>query len=633
MKNAKKRILTITIIGLFATSGLIVGMRLMPSDESLVLVNQVGYLSDMEKVVLFQTSQQERASNARFDVVTEAGTVVLQDQPMNYEGELWGYHYASGNFSAVQTGGTYQVVVRSGGSTWNSPLFQIGNDSYKDVLRLAVIFYYYQRCGIKAEEIIPGYVGHEACHMDDGIWKNETGHFNWKNTSGGWHDAGDYGKYMEFPTNTQLSVYALAYAYETAKNYFDNLNESLYETPAPDVVDETVWGARFLQKMIVKDQYGDSRVLSGVYGVKNGEINRFSYWGAPSGETDNIPGTEDDRVATSGYNASGDIFWKFHENGPEFVNNTATLMVAAAMAKSAWIQKDFPYWDDDVVNSTNLLANATDLHDVHIEGVLYPNNTVIPGKQMFDLWTAVASALELARWANHTGDNTAWNKYIAQLNPLRFALLEAIPGTTSALWDHPHESYLVLRQVDTFLNGSMQPDLIANLTDYGTNTLLKAANATGNIFNYFKNWDNYFGFYGTNWVLSSASSIAMMVWNVTGLEFMKNYAADNVAHFIMGRNPFGICQFEGLGTVNPSIYHHRYVNIPNNIRGALPGCVPNGIAGTPTDDPEVYLDLPWFDLSEPNPESRDLGDFRSNEPYITDNAGFLLGFSNLVALW
>ncbi|MHA1338848.1 MAG: hypothetical protein ACTSRZ_08665 [Promethearchaeota archaeon] len=81
-----------------------------------------------------------------------------------------------------------------------------------------------------------------------------------------------------------------------------------------------------------------------------------------------------------------------------------------------------------------------------------------------------------------------------------------------------------------------------------------------------------------------------------------------------------------------------------NRRGEVPGAVPNGIARPPLkkeiisqfpDEISAYNyteDLPYIDFSISNPNQFDLGDFRTNEVCILNNANFLIAFSFLKAI-
>ena len=89
--------------------------------------------------------------------------------------------------------------------------------------------------------------------------------------------------------------------------------------------------------------------------------------------------------------------------------------------------------------------------------------------------------------------------------------------------------------------------------------------------------------------------------------------------WVLGKNPAGLCMFEGKGTLNPPRYHHRYNSIPGHERGAVPGTIPNGFVR------EMGLaDRPGFDLSRAGGRSPS---FRTSEPWLVHNMWYLLALS------
>jgi hypothetical protein len=96
------------------------------------------------------------------------------------------------------------------------------------------------------------------------------------------------------------------------------------------------------------------------------------------------------------------------------------------------------------------------------------------------------------------------------------------------------------------------------------------------------------------------------------------FAADQL-DWVFGKNPVGLCMFEGKGTLNPPRYHHRYNVIPGKERGAVPGTIPNGFVR------EMGLaDRPGFDLSRAGGRAPS---YRTSEPWLVHNMWYLLALS------
>jgi endoglucanase len=100
------------------------------------------------------------------------------------------------DFSSVRAPGEYYVQVEGVGRSY---FFPIRDGIYEDLLQKAMKSYYYQRCGINLVAPYAGPYVRKACHGDD-AWLYEGSqndvivrgaHIA---STGGWHDAGDYGK-------------------------------------------------------------------------------------------------------------------------------------------------------------------------------------------------------------------------------------------------------------------------------------------------------------------------------------------------------------------------------------------------------------------------------------------------------
>jgi hypothetical protein len=342
------------------------------------------------------------------------------------------------------------------------------------------------------------------------------------------------------------------------------------------------------------------------------------------------------------------VEYQQHDYGYLFVNAPAAFIVGAALANVANVQRLYSYWDSAVESPTHLISNATAIYASHRDTVFDDLDQIDSETSTKKIFTALLCVTSLARYANETGDSTGYANYVADGNKLRDALLNdaspfKINTATSAQSTYEHYEILAVSLFETLVNGTYSLSLKNKIIPYSENSILPFCNETGNYFHYAKSWTDYFGYWGSNWPISSCSMTSILNWNITGKDpnylWMKQYALDNVVNWIMGRNPMDICQIESLGARNLPIYHNRYASIPGNIRGAVPGIVPNGItkprlsAEYIRSFPNEYAaydsapDIPWFDMSQPNPELIELGDFRSNEVYITDSANFILGFS------
>lgn len=319
-------------------------------------------------------------------------------------------------------------------------------------------------------------------------------------------------------------------------------------------------------------------------------------------------------------------------------------MVIAALARTAWIQRGFPYWDGDTAGPVGLMATATALYESHEAFIFHANGSINETRPWWKSWAVLAGLNGLARWENESGNATAWLLYSSRAVAIRDRLVAELDPGSGATWWYTGQILLALHDHDIIVHGVPQPDLVSLLEAHATEELIPATNSTVTPFSLFRTREYFhdmgeveyhFHYWGMTIGLSLASASSVLAWDVTGDTALLRAAESNVVHWIMGRNPLDICQVESLGSRNLPLYHHRYARIPGNPRGAVPGTVPNGIARPPPIEAVNWWhapDLPWFDMTSPNPERGVLADFRSNEPYITDNAAFLVGLTTLLSL-
>lgn len=210
-----------------------------PKVEQKIVLNQVGYKPDDKKKVVFRAETEDR----KFRVVS-AGT-----KDVVYEGEINGRTYneaaketdSFGDFSSIKTPGTYKIETDSLGSSFE---FTIGQDVYSNVFKDAVRFFYLQRCGEELPKELAGTWSHPACHKDLATIYGTNEKID---VSGGWHDAGDYGRYVVASSKTLADLLS---SYENNKAAFgDNFNIPESGNGIPDILDEAKYQLDWLLKM------------------------------------------------------------------------------------------------------------------------------------------------------------------------------------------------------------------------------------------------------------------------------------------------------------------------------------------------------------------------------------------------
>ena len=182
----------------------------------IIRVNQVGYLPDDPKIAFVKVTK----NGGRFSVLDENGVEVYSAKLSKAVREEKAFEYtAMADFSSVTKPGTYIIKV---GDNQSFPVM-IENNSYDSLLTDCLHYFTLSRCGEKVEDSV---FGHEACHVGNA---RIIGSDNYAEANGGWHDAGDYGRYV---VPGAKAVVDLLYAYDASKTSYsgyDILGEAKYE--------------------------------------------------------------------------------------------------------------------------------------------------------------------------------------------------------------------------------------------------------------------------------------------------------------------------------------------------------------------------------------------------------------------
>ena len=202
-------------------------------------VNQVGYLPNAEKIAVFRGKMKDK----EFQVVNaETKKEVYKGKiSKSFKNETSDETNWYGDFSKVTESGKYYVETKSLGKSYE---FEIGNDIYssasKDVLKML----YMQRCGTNLDAKYAGDFAHKACHTTKA---KIYGTNDYIDVSGGWHDAGDYGRYVVAGAK---SVADLMLAYQFNSSAFgDDLGIPESGNGVPDILDEARYELNWMMKM------------------------------------------------------------------------------------------------------------------------------------------------------------------------------------------------------------------------------------------------------------------------------------------------------------------------------------------------------------------------------------------------
>ncbi len=146
------------------------------------------------------------------------------------------------DFSELTEPGRYVVIT---GDRERSPIFKIDEKPYDRVLNSTLKMFYLQRCGCSLSEEYAKDFAHDECHSSLGLI---YGTDEVKDVTGGWHDAGDYGRYI---VAGAVAVADLLLAYEAMPENFENRNLKIERNnkDMPCILDEVKYELDWMLKM------------------------------------------------------------------------------------------------------------------------------------------------------------------------------------------------------------------------------------------------------------------------------------------------------------------------------------------------------------------------------------------------
>ena len=233
------------VMGLISTT-----LAAAPVRQTQLCINSLGYLPDRAKIVTLTGSEGNR-----FEVVeAESGEIVFAGEtgPMVRNSDTR-ESLRILDFTPIMTEGIYFVRLDTG---IKSSSFKISRCLYEDSLILNMAGFYGQRCGCDVQYTRWGETWrYHKCHLKDGNREIYDGKNEIKDGVGGWHDAGDYGKYV---VNSAFSAGVMLKAWEDFQHRLENLRlNHLPDTEKnkglPHFLSEIRWELDWLLKMQFED--------------------------------------------------------------------------------------------------------------------------------------------------------------------------------------------------------------------------------------------------------------------------------------------------------------------------------------------------------------------------------------------
>lgn len=482
-------------------------------EPKIVNINQIGYKKNAQKLA---TVTNESAKS--FEVIDVASGKSVKN------GELGEWHYDSGadqrysiaDFSDVNTDGTYKLVLDTGEESYD---FRIGDDIYDDIYKASVLMLYDQRCGTAIDSSVAGDFAHEECHTGSAII---YGTDVTKDVTGGWHDAGDYGRYV-VPGAKAVQDLMLTYEDSETAAKDDAIGIPESGNGVPDILDEARYELDWMLKM-------QDETSGGVYHKVTGEV---------------FPETVLAVDETAQMILSP-------------ISNAATGDFAAVMAKASVVYRDIDKKFADTCLAAAEKAWAY-LKDHEGDPGFTNAGSIVTGSysdgRTSDEYLWAAAELYIA-----TGTDE-YNSYVkdAVNTSIKYGLGWADVGYY-AIYDY----CMNVKDCDTE-KAILRDGADALVKNYGK---CGYGSATGGEY-----------VWGSNMAVANDGMLLTMASKVLGDDSYMDCAADQL-NYLLGRNPVSYCYVTGYGSLSPEHPHHR----PSEVIGkAVPGMLVGGANGNLQD--------------------------------------------------
>ncbi|MCK5455599.1 MAG: glycoside hydrolase family 9 protein, partial [Melioribacteraceae bacterium] len=167
------------------------------------------------------------------------------------------------DFSKFQKEGSYKIEVES----FSSLKFEIRENLFAPIVEELMKFFPVQRCGYTNPS------EHEVCHIADAtsLIDGDKTLTETMDVTGGWHDAGDYVKFLN---TTAVTTYTLLFAYEfDSKKFGFDYNKN----NVPDILEEAKVGLDWM----LRAQTNDNRFITQVQNLQDHNVG----WRLPENDS------------------------------------------------------------------------------------------------------------------------------------------------------------------------------------------------------------------------------------------------------------------------------------------------------------------------------------------------------------
>ena len=193
-----------------------------------IFVNQIGYATDKTKFAYatgLKGGEEFELMCGEKTVFTAKANAPVEDRVAGEPVCVLDFSDFTGLENKDDNVQTYCVRIKTNAEVVQSVPFKIGTGLYADIWFATLNYFYLSRCGVELDESHGGPWAHAVCHN---TLATVYGTDKKIEVNGGWHDAGDYGRYIVAASKTVMDL-LLAYEASPMATSFDILEEVRFE--------------------------------------------------------------------------------------------------------------------------------------------------------------------------------------------------------------------------------------------------------------------------------------------------------------------------------------------------------------------------------------------------------------------
>lgn len=453
--------------------------------ETSIFINQIGYKPQDSKTVY--VTGAEKGNAQEFTLVNKTNgeivfTGTLCETPLD---PAVGEQIFKGDFSSVTAAGEYKICI-NGKESFS---FKIADNVYDDVYYLALRYFTEARCG------------QGVCHTGDA---EVYGTKEIRKVQGGWHDAGDYGRYVVAGTK---AVMDLLLGYELKQQKYDRF----------DILAEVRFELEWLLQMQRED--------GGVYH----KISGYHFCGFI------MPAEETEQMVLAP------------------VSTSATADFAGCLAYAAKYFKDTDKkFSDSLVKAAVKAQNYLFAH----EDELYINPPEITTGGYGDRDVSDERYFALCSLFAATGDENYLN-HAMKIKAAKKAEKKDPEKPWIGGWSEGfgwpfvtgYGTEILLQNKDKIDNALIIEEIKTDLIEQAEKIVSYAKNAAFNFISKFVFW-------GSNGAICDQAHVLLMAYQFTNKKEYLEIAKAQI-DYILGCNPVNYCYVTGTGSKSPVNPHHR----------------------------------------------------------------------------